>query len=154
MVKEVNNRLGVKSIDALIKHPFFKVIDFENLRTTAPPPFEAGMAPVKVENFPFPELLNEGEKVLMVRSVWKRKGLSTTKRDLIYTDGPRLFYTVTKTNNIKGEIPLTKQTSYFVKSDSQFIVRVPGRDYNLEDCMGEPQVWIDIFNSTSHKWQK
>ncbi|EKE41895.1 hypothetical protein ENUP19_0121G0071 [Entamoeba nuttalli] len=153
MVLDMNNRIGVKSADELLSHPFFTGIQFDSLLQQTPPPFEAGMAIPKIEDFIYPGLLKEGEKVILYRTVYKRKGISNTKRDLIYTDLPRLFYCVSKTPNIKGEIPLTKDTSYFIKSGSQFIIRVPGRDYQLEDCLGEPQVWINAFDATCHKWK-
>ncbi|KAL7718359.1 non-specific serine/threonine protein kinase [Entamoeba marina] len=153
MVVNMDKRLGVNVFDDLETHPFFNGLKFDTLLQTNPPPFAAGMAVPKIENFIYPGLLKEGEKVIMYRSVYKRKGLSRTKRDLIYTDAPRLFYTVSKTPNIKGEIPLTGSTDYIKKSSTQFIVRVPGRDYQLEDCLGEADEWIKAFESTSHKWK-
>ncbi|ELP86860.1 serine/threonine protein kinase ppk21, putative [Entamoeba invadens IP1] len=154
MQVDMNTRVGVKNFEELETHPFFCGTKFDDLKNQTPPPFEPGLAVPKVENFTYPGLLKEGEHVILYRQVWKRKGLSRNKRDLIYTDLPRLFYTVAKTPNIKGEIPLSSKTTVHLVKGSQFVIRVPGRDYQLEDVQGEPQKWIDVFESTSHKWPK
>ena len=78
MVKEPAARLGVASYEDLMRHPFFAGVDFDTLLQTPPPPFAPGMAVKKIENFTYPGLLKDGERVILYRSVYKRKGLSRT----------------------------------------------------------------------------
>lgn len=151
MTIDMNKRLGVNNISDLMNHTFFKGINFDSIRQINPPPFESLVTPIEYQ---FTGLLSKGEKVYMIRSVYKRRGISKKKRDLIYTNGPRLFYTVPASADVKGEIPLTSQTTFYQKTGPHFIISVPDREYILEDCSGDPKPLLELFESTSHKWKK
>lgn len=58
---------------------------------------------------PYKSFLKGSEKILFSGPTWKRKGLFSKFRVLIFTDAPRLLYIDPAANEVKGEIPWTKE---------------------------------------------
>ena len=59
----------------------------------------------KISNIARRKFLAEDEAILESGLVWKRKGRSVKKRQLILTNKTRILYIDTKKMALKGEIP-------------------------------------------------
>lgn len=123
LVADPEKRLGALGFKELKSHPFFKDIDFDKLPTTTPPPIqpypnklvfeedvlaeeEAKRKKMQEEEAEkWKKFLANDEVILESGLVWKRKGRSVKKRQLILTNTPRIIYIDTKKMIQKGEIP-------------------------------------------------
>ncbi|EGG16595.1 putative protein serine/threonine kinase [Cavenderia fasciculata] len=94
------------------------------------------------------QFLKDGESIIECGLVWKKKGFSIKKRQLILTSQPRLIYVDPKKMELKGEIPWSPTLKPETKSNSNFVIQTPKRKYMLEDVDHNPQKWIDAINDT------
>eukprot|EP01132_Coremiostelium_polycephalum_P004843 gene4843-6036_t len=96
------------------------------------------------------KFLNPNESILESGLVWKKKGFSIKKRQLILTTGFRLIYIDPKKMEQKGTIPWSTDLKPEIPSgksnSSNFIIYTPKRKYILEDVEHNPQKWIDSIN--------
>ncbi|EGC33059.1 hypothetical protein DICPUDRAFT_56680 [Dictyostelium purpureum] len=92
-------------------------------------------------------LINKDETIVCQGLVWKRKGFSIKKRQLILTDTPRLIYIDPKKMEVKGEIPWSNQIKPKLKSNNNFVIQTPKRKYLLEDVDHNPQKWVDAIKN-------
>ena len=143
-------------------HPFFQGINWETISNTSTSQW-ASFEPAskciksfpqekenKEEKFPpFPtevkELLVDGEYSIFEGPVTKRVGFSVTKRRLVLTSKPRLFYVDMEKSPplIKGEIELCKDMIIVVGPKNKWQITVPGRTYNLTS--DEAEKWKTIL---------
>ena len=68
--------------------------------------------------------LDDDELIIENSAIIKQRGLSKTKRQLIMTDKPRIFYVDPEKMVIKGEIPLSKSVVAEAKNDRFFLITV------------------------------
>ncbi|GAM19961.1 hypothetical protein SAMD00019534_031360 [Acytostelium subglobosum LB1] len=94
------------------------------------------------------QFLQSGETIIESGLVWKKKGFSIKKRQLILTSQPRLIYIDPKKMELKGEIPWSSSLKPEAKNNSNFIIQTPKRKYLLEDVDHNSQKWIDAISST------
>lgn len=80
--------------------------------------------------------------ILKTGVVDKRKGLFPRRRQLILTEGPRLYYVDAAAMVLKGEIPWTKDLRPEAKNFQVFFVHTPKRIYYLEDHTGYAMEWV------------
>jgi len=80
--------------------------------------------------------------ILKTGVVDKRKGLFPRRRQLILTEGPRLYYVDAAAMVLKGEIPWTKDLRPEAKNFEVFFVHTPKRIYYLEDHTGYAMEWV------------
>jgi len=142
----------------LKKHPFFKGIDFENIHKQTPPTlkpyptklvFEDDMGAKKMqeeESEKWKKFLMEDEVILESGLVWKRKGRSVKKRQLILTNKPRVIYIDTKKMVQKGEVPWSPNLRPEARNNTAWFIHTPKRTYILEDIPGKAQRWVDAIN--------
>jgi len=92
--------------------------------------------------------LNEGEKILRMGPVIKRRRLmNTKKRQLILTNTPRVVYADPLNMEIKGRISFSSISSAVLKDRTHFIIKTKeGRDYWFEDKSKEAQQWVKAIN--------
>mmetsp|Transcript_45565 Transcript_45565/g.108029 ORF Transcript_45565/g.108029 Transcript_45565/m.108029 type:complete len:506 (+) Transcript_45565:113-1630(+) len=155
-------------------HPFFAGVSWDNppLHEQKPPPItklipkseikkggahreteeeeEEGGAETHdaspVQNRSFAHILRPNEQIAHVTLVTKRKGLFGSKRRiLLLSDAPRLLYLHPDTAEVKGEIPWSAQLSVILKSKRDFVVKVPGREYYIEDPNSSADEWADAI---------
>jgi len=163
--ERIGNREG--GYAELKAHPFFEGIDWENLTNQTPPPIKP---PDVLPTFPDPnrkdpeqeKLENERKEKLenQKKSIWarfldetelivqsslvvKQRGWSKTKRQLILTDKPRLFYVDPEKMIVKGEVPIAGEVAVEAKNSKSFSITVPGRVYKLSDLNGNSQTWVE-----------
>lgn len=84
----------------------------------------------------------ENNLILKTGLVDKRKGLFPRTRQLILTEGPRLYYVDAAAMVLKGEIPWTKDLRAEAKNFEVFFVHTPKRIYYLEDHTGHANEWV------------
>lgn len=84
----------------------------------------------------------ENNLILKTGVVDKRKGLFPRRRQLILTEGPRLYYVDAAAMVLKGEIPWTKDLRPEAKNFEVFFVHTPKRIYYLEDHTGYAMEWV------------
>lgn len=102
----------------------------------------------------FKSLLGASEKVLFSGPTWKRKGLFSKNRVLIFTNKPRLIYVDPAAGNeLKGEIPWTKEqpVSVVVIDNTHFDIVSPadgGRAYHFmsTEKNADPTKWVEVIN--------
>ncbi|EDO28075.1 predicted protein, partial [Nematostella vectensis] len=70
------------------------------------------------------------------------QGLFARRRQLILTEGPRLYYVDPVDMDLKGEIPWTKDLRPEAKNFKIFFVHTPHRTYYLEDAKGHAVEWV------------
>jgi len=88
----------------------------------------------------------EDESIIEAGLVWKRKGRSVKKRQLILTNKPRVLYIDTKKMVQKGEIPWSQNLRPEAKNNTAWFIHTPKRTYILEDIPGKAQRWVDAIN--------
>eukprot|EP01117_Protostelium_nocturnum_P013516 TRINITY_DN5049_c0_g1_i1.p1 TRINITY_DN5049_c0_g1~~TRINITY_DN5049_c0_g1_i1.p1 ORF type:complete len:441 (+),score=112.84 TRINITY_DN5049_c0_g1_i1:169-1491(+) len=165
LVVEPDERLGARAFADLKAHPFFRNVNWKDLQNQSPPAMKPGPNKLVFEEDVIAEeeakrkkmqeeenekwkkfLLDEEEVILESGLVWKRKGRSVKKRQLILTNKPRLLYVDPKKMIQKGEIPWTSQIKPEAKNNTSWVVHTPKRTYILEDIPGKSQRWIDAIN--------
>eukprot|EP00693_Jakoba_libera_P002376 EC692172.1.p3 GENE.EC692172.1~~EC692172.1.p3 ORF type:complete len:103 (+),score=39.70 EC692172.1:180-488(+) len=77
--------------------------------------------------------------------VVKKRKWTAKKRNLILTDAPRMVYVDPKKMVEKGEIPFSDQLWVELRSDRNFIIHVPKRNYVLEDINCDAKKWADVL---------
>jgi len=87
--------------------------------------------------------LQEGELIVENSLVIKQRGLSKTKRQLILTDKPRIFYVDPEKMVVKGEVPISAELRAEARNPKNFQIIVPGRVYKLTELNGNSKRWID-----------
>merc|ERR1712137_134190 len=87
--------------------------------------------------------LDDDELIIENSAIIKQRGLSKTKRQLIMTDKPRIFYVDPEKMVIKGEIPLSKSVVAEAKNDRFFLITVPGRAYKLTELNSNSKRWVE-----------
>jgi len=92
------------------------------------------------------KFLLEGEIIVESGLVWKRKGRSVKKRQLILTNKPRIIYIDTKKMVQKGEIPWSANLRPEAKNNTSWFIHTPKRTYILEDIQGNAYRWVDAIN--------
>jgi len=164
LVLDPEQRLGTgeTGYKDLKEHPFFKEINFDSL-SKPPPPIKA--YPQKLvfeedaalndqalkrkmqeeESEKWKKFLQTDEIILESGLVWKRKGRSVKKRELLLTNKPRIFYVDPKKMVIKGEIPWSPNIKPEAKNNVAWFIHTPKRTYILEDIAGNAQRWIDAI---------
>ncbi|PRP82169.1 3-phosphoinositide-dependent protein kinase 1-like [Planoprotostelium fungivorum] len=165
LVLDPDSRLGFASFSELREHSFFSGIKWEDLHVQTPPQMKSSQIKMVFEEDVVAEeeakrkkmqeeenekwkkfLLDEKELILESGLIWKRKGRSVKKRQLILTNKPRLIYVDPKKMVLKGEIPWTSQLKPEAKNNTSWFVHTPKRTYILEDIPGKSQRWIDAIN--------
>ena len=76
--------------------------------------------------------LNGDELIIENSAVVKQRGLSKTKRQLIMTDKPRIFYVDPEKMIIKGEVPMSKNVTAEAKNSKIFSITVVSILIDLE----------------------
>jgi len=163
LVVDADKRLGHQDYKELKAHVFFKGIDWDTLTKQTPPPVKPN--PVKLifeedilaeeearkkkmqeeESEKWKKFLMEDEVIVESGLVWKRKGRSVKKRQLILTNKPRVIYVDTKKMVQKGEIPWSSNLRPEAKNNTAWFIHTPKRTYILEDIAGNAQRWIDAI---------
>ena len=92
------------------------------------------------------KFLNNDEIILESGLVWKRKGRSVKKRQLILTNKPRIIYVDPKKMIMKGEVPWSQHLRPEAKNNVAWFIHTPKRTYILEDVVGNSQRWTDAIN--------
>lgn len=92
------------------------------------------------------KFLQDDEVILESGLVWKRKGRSVKKRQLILTNKPRILYIDTKKMQLKGEVPWGPHLRPEAKNNIAWFIHTPKRTYILEDIPGKAQRWVDSIN--------
>lgn len=161
-------------------HPFFEGIDWDNLSNTTPPPIkppavlpvfpeaekknegeqkdqkDAKVAAERAEKLDnqkksiWARFLDEEELIIENSVVIKKRGLSKTRRQLILTDKPRIFYVDPEKMVIKGEIPFSAILSVEAQDDSFFEItvtlekkkKVQQRVYYLKELNKNAKRWV------------
>jgi len=168
LVLDPEQRIGARenSYAELKSHPFFKGIDFTNIHTQTPPtlkPYPTKLIfeddhlgkEVKGEDREkWKKFLMEDESILEQGLVWKRKGRSVKKRQLILTNKPRVVYIDTKKMVQKGEIPWSQNLRPEAKNNTAWFIHTPKRTYILEDIPGKAQRWVDAINKVLETTKK
>jgi len=165
LVIDPDARLGSGDIGykELKEHAFFKDTNFETLSKQSPPPIKS--YPQKLifeedtlqndqsqrkkmqeeENDKWKKFLQPDEVILESGLVWKRKGRSVKKRQLLLTNKPRILYVDLKKMVIKGEVPWSANLKPEAKNNVAFFIHTPKRTYILEDIAGNAQRWVDAI---------
>jgi 3-phosphoinositide dependent protein kinase-1 len=73
------------------------------------------------------------EKIIKSGFVYKYKGLSVKKRQLLLTNKPRLIYVSLAKQVVKGEIPWSHDILAVAKNPTSFWIQTPDRKYILQD---------------------
>jgi len=168
LVLDPEKRIGAReqSYAELKSHPFFKGIDFTNIHTQTPPnlkPYPTKLIfeddnigkEVKGEDREkWKKFLMEDESIIEAGLVWKRKGRSVKKRQLILTNKPRVLYIDTKKMVQKGEIPWSQNLRPEAKNNTAWFIHTPKRTYILEDIPGKAQRWVDAINKVLETTKK
>lgn len=68
--------------------------------------------------------LNDDELIIENSAVIKQRGFSKTKRQLIMTDKPRIFYVDPEKMIIKGEVPMSKNVTAEARNSKAFQISV------------------------------
>jgi len=92
------------------------------------------------------KFLLEDEVILESGLVWKRKGRSVKKRQLILTNKPRVIYIDTKKMIQKGEIPWSANLRPEAKSNVNWFIHTPKRTFILEDIHGNAHRWVEAIS--------
>jgi len=92
------------------------------------------------------KFLLDDEVILESGLVWKRKGRSVKKRQLILTNKPRIIYIDPKKMVQKGEVPWSQHLRPEAKNNVAWFIHTPKRTYILEDIPGKAQRWVDAMN--------
>jgi len=166
LVVDPEKRIGVRETgyQELKAHPFFKEINFDDLHKQTPPPikpypntlvFEEDVLAEEEakrrkmqeeESEKWKKFLVEDEVILESGLVWKRKGRSVKKRQLIFTNKPRLIYIDPKKMIKKGEIPWSVNLRPEAKNNTAWFIHTPKRTYILEDIPGNSHRWTEVIN--------
>ena len=79
--------------------------------------------------------LKNGELIVKMGFIYKRRKLSIKKRMMILTSTPRLIYIDAKKMEEKGSIPIDGDFDISIKNDTSFTIFVPAkkRTFILED---------------------
>lgn len=164
LVIDPEKRLGHGEYDdnykSIREHPFFALIDWDTLPQQPVEewrPFEPAIAARKenetTETFQsqVPELLIMGEQSLFEGYIIKKRKLSSKKRLLVLTNKPRLFYVDMAKKDIKGNIPLTKDTKVVLLKGKKWEINTPDRRYDLtcENC--SPEEWKKAIDAVLAK---
>ncbi|XP_034111441.1 3-phosphoinositide-dependent protein kinase 1 isoform X3 [Drosophila albomicans] len=91
----------------------------------------------------------DGEVILKMGLVNKRKGLFARKRMLLLTTGPRLIYIDPVQMIKKGEIPWSPELRAEIKNFKIFFVHTPNRTYYLDDPDGFAIQWAEAIENMS-----
>jgi len=164
LVLDPERRLGVSNYTELKTHPFFKDIVWETLSKQTPPPLKPYQGKLvfeedilyeeeakrkkmqEEESEKWKKFLAKEEVILESGLVWKRKGRSVKKRQLILTNAPRLIYIDTKKMIQRGEIPWSNTLRPEAKNNTSWFIHTPRRTYILEDISGNSQRWVEAIN--------
>jgi len=162
-------RLGCNGFQELKSHPFFDGIVWETLAEKDPPKLEpypikmvfeddenhrAELLAEQKRNSIWANFLVNNELIIESGLVWKRKGLSVKKRQLILTDYPRLIYVDPDKMVQKGEIEWSETLRADIKNNRNFLIHTPNRVYVLEDISCNAQRWIDAINKQLQRERK
>jgi 3-phosphoinositide dependent protein kinase-1 len=169
LVIDPTERLGAKNYADLKAHPFFYNTKFDNLANMTPP----ALAPLNHQLIWTEDVLKEEEErkqrlreeekkrwekflfgdenIMTSGLVYKRRKLSIKLRQLILTDGPRLFYLDPKKMEFKGEIPWSLIQKVEIRTDIMWKVHTPKRIYHLEDVQKNSQRWEEEINKLKEK---
>jgi 3-phosphoinositide dependent protein kinase-1 len=138
-------------------HPFFNGINFDKLNEMTPP----RIVPHHIEtqerqtgtedNARWSLFLLKNEKVVYHSTIVKRRKLTAKRRQLILTDRPRLLYVDPSSMVLKGIIPWTKDLKFQKKSEKDFVVVTPKRNYVLEDLGNNSDEWEKVINQALAK---
>jgi len=96
----------------------------------------------------------EDELILESGLVWKRKGRSVKKRQLILTNKPRIIYIDTKKNVQKGEVPWSTDIRPEARSKVNWFIHTPKRTYILEDMASDAERWVNAINKLLQEKKK
>lgn len=164
LVLDPQKRLGATSFPALKVHPFFKDINWDTIHSALPPPLKANPAKmvfeedliaeeemkrkrmIEEEGNKWKKFLEPDEVILETGLVWKRKGRSIKKRQLILTNKPKMIYVDAKKMALKGEVPWSVHIRPEAKNNTAWFIHTPKRTYILEDIPGNAHRWIDAIN--------
>lgn len=83
----------------------------------------------------------EGNLILKMGLIDKRKGLFARRRQFLLTEGPHLYYVDPENMVLKGEIPWSPQLRVEAKNFKTYFVHTPNRTYYLIDPEGNAQEW-------------
>lgn len=95
----------------------------------------------QVKNDAWKQFLNKNENIIYSSPIVKRVRLSAKKRQLVLTDR-RFFYVNVDKMKVKGGFTLSKDLKLTKKTDRNFVISIPGRDYFLEDMNATVDAWV------------
>merc|ERR1712137_990126 len=98
--------------------------------------------------------LSDDELIVENSAVVKQRGLSKTKRQLIMTDKPRIFYVDPEKMVIKGEVPMSKDVTAEARNSKAFNITVPGRAYKLTELNSNSLVGWSLCKRLFARWNK
>ncbi len=87
----------------------------------------------------------EGNLVLKMGLIDKRRGLFARRRQFLLTEGPHLYYIDPENMVLKGEIPWSQHMRVEVKTFKTFFVHTPNRLYYLIDPDGHALEWCSAI---------
>eukprot|EP01114_Cavostelium_apophysatum_P019287 TRINITY_DN6173_c0_g1_i1.p1 TRINITY_DN6173_c0_g1~~TRINITY_DN6173_c0_g1_i1.p1 ORF type:complete len:454 (+),score=114.06 TRINITY_DN6173_c0_g1_i1:181-1542(+) len=166
LVMDPERRIGADTYKDLKNHAFFKGVNFETLHMQTPPPlkpyptklvFEDDISAKKMpepDSEKWKKFLLDEEVILESGLVWKRKGRSVKKRQLILTSKPRIIYIDTKKMVQRGEVPWSQNLRPEAKNNTAWFIHTPKRTYILEDIPGKAQRWVDAINKVLETTKK
>jgi len=163
LVVDPEQRLGAHGYQELKAHPFFNGINWESLHLQIPSinPLTAKLVfeedvlaeedakrkkMQEEESEKWKKFLQGDEVILESGLVWKRKGRSVKKRQLILTNKTRIIYIDTKKMVQKGEIPWSANLRPEAKNNISWFIHTPKRTYILEDIPGNAHRWVEAIN--------
>ncbi|KAJ4840472.1 hypothetical protein Tsubulata_039820 [Turnera subulata] len=136
---------------ALKMHPFFRGIDWKNLRERTPPVLALEQAVVLVSRQQF---LDPGESVIMISGVKRLQKLTSKKVQLILTNKPKLIYVDPSKLVIKGNIIWSDNSndlSIQVTSPTNFKIVTPKKVMSFEDAKQRAWQWKKAIESLQNR---
>lgn len=128
-------------------HPFFAGVNWERINQEDNVTLENRNYTKEWQSYLLPN-----EQVIFSSRTVKRRHLSSKKRQLILTDFPRLFYVDvdSKVQQIKGQVPWTKDMWAEAVDTNRFVVHTPNRDYDFECIFDQKEhtseLWVRKIN--------
>ncbi|XP_071964338.1 3-phosphoinositide-dependent protein kinase 1-like isoform X2 [Antedon mediterranea] len=91
-----------------------------------------------------------GNLILKMGLLDKRKGLFARRRNFLLTEGPHLYYVDPERMILKGEIPWSRTMKVEAKNFKTFFVHTPNRTYYLIDPEGYALEWCRAIEEMMH----
>ena len=129
--------------------PVFKEVEKTPVKEESPEDKISSERKEKLENQKksiWARFLSDDELIIENSACVKSRGLSKTKRQLIMTDKPRIFYVDPEKMVIKGEVPISKGVTAEAKNSKNFCITVVSivNDYLMSNWYVNILIGINI----------